>query len=272
MTEAAFTAKTFIQQQKPNFTPKLGLILGSGLSDVANSLEDATTIPYSDIPGFIQTTISGHAGVLSLGYLNGVATVCLQGRIHYYEGFKNEIVKTYIRTLKLLGIEILFLTNAAGSLHQDVPAGNLMMITDHINFQGHNPLIGLNDEAFGPRFFGMEEAYDLELRELLVSVAKDLEIHLAQGVYISALGPMFETPAEIRAFRLLGADAVGMSTVPEVIVARHCGLRVAAVSAITNLAAGMNKDALTHEDTLHHGQKAAKILQKLIFGFTQGLA
>ncbi len=271
MTEAAFNAKTFIQKQKPNFTPKLGLILGSGLSEIATSLEDATVIPYGDIPGFIQTTISGHAGVLTLGYLNGVPAVCLQGRIHYYEGFNNETVKTYIRTLKLLGAEILFLTNAAGSLHQDVPAGNLMMITDHINFQGHNPLIGPNDEAFGPRFFGMEEAYDLELRELLTTVAKNLELHLAQGIYAALLGPMFETPAEIRALRLLGVDAVGMSTVPEVIVARHCGLRVVAVSAITNLAAGMNKEALTHEDTLLHGQKAAKIMQKLIFGFTKGL-
>jgi xanthosine phosphorylase len=147
-----------------------------------------------------------------------------------------------------------------------------MMITDHLNFQGQNPLIGPNDEAFGPRFFGMEEAYDLELREKLASVAKDLEIHLAQGIYAAVLGPMFETPAEIRAFRLLGADAVGMSTAAEVIVARHCGLRVAAVSAITNLAAGMNKEALTHEDTLFQGQKAAKIMQKLIFGFTQELS
>lgn len=271
MTEAAFKAKTFIQKQKPNFTPKLGLILGSGLSEVASSLEDATVIPYADIPGFIPTTVSGHAGALSLGYLNGVPALCLQGRIHYYEGFNSEAVKTYIRTLKLLGVEILFLTNAAGSLHQDVPAGNLMMITDHIHFQGINPLIGPNDEAFGSRFFGMEEAYDPELRELLAAVAKNLEIHLAQGVYISVLGPMFETPAEIRAFRLLGADAVGMSTVPEVIVARHCGLRVVAVSAITNLAAGMNKDALSHEGTLLHGQEAAKIMQKLIFGFTREL-
>ena len=272
MTEAAFNAKTFIQKQKPNFTPKLGLILGSGLSEIAASLEDVTTISYGDIPGFIQTTISGHAGVLSLGYLNGVPTVCLQGRKHYYEGFNNEIIKTYIRTLKLLGVEILFLTNAAGSLHQDVPAGSLMMITDHINFQGQNPLIGSNDEAFGPRFFGMEDAYDPKLRDMLATVAKDLELHLAQGVYISALGPMFETPAEIRAFRLLGADAVGMSTVPEVIAARHCGLRVVAVSAITNLAAGMNKEALTHEDTLYQGAKAAKVMQKLIFGFTQELS
>ncbi len=272
MTETTLNAKTFIQKQKPNFTPRLGLILGSGLSEIAASLEDVTTIPYGDIPGFIQTTISGHAGILSLGYLNGVPTVCLQGRKHYYEGFNNEAVKTYIRTLKLLGVEILFLTNAAGSLHQDVPAGNLMMITDHINFQGQNPLIGPNDEAFGPRFFGMEGAYDPELRGILATVAKDLDIHLAQGVYISALGPMFETPAEIRAFRLLGADAVGMSTVPEVIVARHCGLRVAVVSAITNLAAGMDKEALTHENTLHHGQEAAKIMLKLILGFTRKLA
>ncbi len=271
MTEAAFKAKTFIQQQKPNFTPKLGLILGSGLSEIANSLEDATTISYGDIPGFIQTTISGHAGVLSLGYLNGVPTVCLQGRKHYYEGFNDEAIKTYIRTLKLLGVDILFLTNAAGSLHQDVPAGSLMMITDHMNFQGHNPLIGPNDEAFGPRFFGMEEAYDVDLREILTSVAQDLSIHLTQGVYVSVLGPMFETPAEIRAFRSLGADAVGMSTVSEVIVARHCGLRIVAVSAITNLAAGMNNEALTHEDTLYHGQKAAIVLQKLIVGFTQEL-
>lgn len=272
MTEAAYKAKAFIQKQKPGFIPKLGLILGSGLSDVATSLDDVTTISYADIPGFIQPTIQGHAGVLSLGYLQGVPVVCLQGRIHYYEGFNNEAVKTYIRTLKLLGAEILFLTNAAGSLHQDVPAGNLMMITDHIHFQGQNPLIGPNDEAFGPRFFSMEEAYDLALRDVLATVAKDLEIHLAQGVYISTLGPMFETPAEIRAFRLLGADAVGMSTVPEVIVARHCGLRVVAVSAITNLAAGMSSEILSHEHTLLYGKKAAKTMKELIVGFTKELS
>lgn len=271
MTEAALKATAFIQQQKPKFKPKLGLILGSGLGDIANSLKNATVLPYSEIPGFTQSTVVGHNSALSLGELNGVPMVCLQGRIHYYEGFNGDAIKTYIRTLKLLGADILFITNAAGSLHQDIPAGSLMMITDHINFQAHNPLIGPNDADFGPRFFGMEDAYDPELRLLLESVAKDSDLHLAQGVYASVLGPMFETPAEIRALRLLGADAVGMSTVPEVIVARHCGLRVITVSAITNLAAGMSKESLTHEGTLHHGQKIAHDMQKLILGFVKAI-
>ena len=272
MTKTALAAKEFIEKQKPGFKPKVGLILGSGLRKIADSLQDATVISYNDIPGFTQTTVSGHSGALSLGYLHNVPIVCYQGRLHYYEGFNHEAIKTYIRTLKLLGAETLLLTNASGSLHQDVLPGSLMMITDHINFQGHNALIGPNEEEFGPRFFGMEDAYDPKLRELLEVAAKKLKISLAQGVYASVLGPMFETPAEIRALRILGADAIGMSTVPEVLVARHCSLRVAAVAAITNLAAGMTKETLTHEGTLYHGQKAADSMQQLIEGFIKELS
>ncbi len=273
MSSFAEIAKTYIQTQKPDFNPQLGLILGSGLREIADELTDATVIPYAKIPHFVQTSVSGHASALTLGYLKGVPTVCMQGRIHYYEGFKHgETIKTYIRTLKLLGIHTLLLTNAAGSLHQDVLPGDLFLINDHINFQGHNPLIGPNDEEFGPRFFGMEEAYDLDLREQLLAAAQKSQLPLAQGVYAAVLGPNFETPAEIRALRLLGADAVGMSTVPEVIVAKHCGLKVAAISAITNLAAGMNHEALTHEGTLLHGQKAAKTMTQLIFNFMEGFS
>ena len=271
MTEAALKATAFIQKARPYFQPKLGLILGSGLNEIGKRLTDATILPYQEIPGFTQSTVQGHANALSLGELNGVPIVCLQGRVHYYEGFNSEAIKTYIRTLKLLGAESLLLTNAAGSLHQDIPAGSLMMITDHINFQGHNPLIGPNEEDFGPRFFGMEDAYDPALRNLLEVASKKVTVHLAQGVYASVLGPMFETPAEIRALRLLGADAVGMSTVPEVIVARHCGLRVAAVSAITNLGAGMSQEILSHEGTLYHAQQIAQDMEKLISAFVETL-
>jgi xanthosine phosphorylase len=256
-------------QGKANFTPRIGIVLGSGLGGLAEHISDPTFIPYQNLPGFPISTVPGHSGQLVLGYLEGVPVACLQGRAHYYEGATNEKIKTLIRTLKVIGCDILLGTNASGSLRPEVGAGNLMIVADHINFQGNNPLIGINDDEFGGRFVSMENAYDSALRTQLHAVAKQLNIPITEGVYLSVLGPMYETPAEIRAFRILGADAVGMSTASEVIVARHCGLRVAVVAAITNLAAGLSDEEITHEGTLHYAGKAADHMIQLVKGFVR---
>lgn len=262
----------FIQHQKPDFTPKVGLVLGSGLGSLADDIQSPTAISYSDIPGFPQSTVHGHKGRMILGMLGGVPVVCMQGRIHGYEGANSSTFKIFIRTLKLLGTEILIPTNASGSLREDIVAGELSLISDHINFQHHVPLIGPNDDMFGPRFFAMTNAYDSKLRELFREVALKLQIRLPEGVYAGVMGPCFETPAEIRAFRILGADLVGMSTVPEVIIARHCGLRVAAIASVTNLAAGLDNNIITHDETLHYGQICAKNLSRLIKGVLESLS
>lgn len=260
-----------IQARTPNFKPKIGLILGSGLGSLADQIENAVAIPYSELPGFPVSTVAGHAGRLVLGTLGGVPVACCQGRVHGYEGTSAESFKIFIRTLKLIGCETLFITNASGSLQSDVGPGELMQITDHINLNPGNPLVGPNDEEFGPKFFPMDDAYDPLLQKRFQDVAEQLDIKLAKGVYVGVMGPCFETPAEIRAFRTLGGDCVGMSTVSEVLVARHCGLRVAAVAAITNFAAGMSDELITHEGTLHHGKIAASNLAKLIIATLESL-
>jgi xanthosine phosphorylase len=247
--------------------PRLGIILGSGLGAVADALEDAVTIPYTDLPDFPQPSVYGHAGTLALGTLSGLPVACLQGRAHVYEGGDPGAMRGPVRALKEAGAEALFVTNAAGSLHPEVGPGSLMAISDHINMLGVNPLTGPNDDAVGPRFPSLYDAYDPELRAVLHAAAEDLDIALAEGVYLATAGPSFETPAEIRAFRTLGADAVGMSTVPEVILARHSGMRVAAVSAITNLAEGMGGEPLSHEQTLRYANQAAGYLTRLIIEF-----
>jgi len=267
----AHKAAEFIQQQKPNFKPKVGIVLGSGLGALAELIQDKTVIPYEDLPGFPVSTISGHAGKLVLGYLNKVPVVCLQGRVHPYEGTSGEKIKTLIRTFKTLGCEIYLATNAAGSLRVEVAPGELVAITDHINFQPGNPLVGLNDDDFGSRFVSLDEAYDPILRKNLHKAAEKLNIDLHEGVYLATLGPVFETPAEIRAFRVLGADVVGMSTVPEVIVARHCDMRVVVISAITNLAAGMSTEILSHEGTLHYANLVSDKMCKLVSEFMEHL-
>lgn len=261
----------YIQKQKPNFTPRVGMILGSGLGSVGNEIKDSVKLPFSSIPGFPQSSVAGHKGQLILGTLGSTAVACMQGRIHGYEGTEGTAYKLFIRTLKLLGCEILFVTNAAGSLHEKVGPGELMLISDHINMNHRNPLIGPNNDEFGDRFHAMTDAYDSILRKRIHNIAKKIHIPLTEGVYISVTGPSFETPAEIRAYRVLGADAVGMSTVPEVIIARHCGLRVAAISSITNLAAGMADETLSHEGTLHYGQIAAKNLSRLLIETLESL-
>ena len=247
--------------------PKLGIILGSGLGAVADAVEDAEVIPYTELPGFPEPSVHGHAGSLTLGTLSGLPVACMQGRRHVYEGGDPGAMRGPVRALKAAGAEALFVTNAAGSLNADVGPGSLMAISDHINMLGVNPLTGPNDDAIGPRFPSLRDAYDPELRRTLHETAGELGIALAEGVYLATSGPSFETPAEIRAFRTLGADAVGMSTVPEVILARHAGVRVVAVSAITNLAEGMGGEQLSHEQTLRYANQAAGDLTRLIIEF-----
>ena len=248
-------------------SPRVGIVLGSGLGAVADAVGDANVIPYDELPGFPRPTVAGHAGQAVLGDLAGVTVAVLQGRQHLYEGGDPEPIRTPIRALRAAGADTLILTNAAGSLRPELGPGSLMAISDHINLTGHNPLTGPNDDAIGPRFPSLRDAYDPELRTALHATADELGIPLADGVYLAVSGPSFETPAEIRAFGTLGADAVGMSTVPEVILARHAGLRVAAVSAITNLAEGMGGEELSHEQTLRNAEVAARDLVRLVERF-----
>ncbi|MDA0184304.1 purine-nucleoside phosphorylase [Solirubrobacter phytolaccae] len=250
-------------------TPRVGIVLGSGLGAIAEALTDATHTPYAELEGFPRPSVAGHGGTLSQGLLGGLPVAIFQGRKHVYETGDAYGMRVPIRWLKEAGAETLFLTNAAGSLNADVGPGRLMAISDHINFLGVNPLTGPNDDAVGPRFPSLRDAYDPELRAKLHAAATGLDINLAEGVYLATAGPTFETPAEIRAFRTLGADAVGMSTVPEVILARHAGLRVAAVSAITNLAEGMGGEELSHEQTLRNAEVAARDLVRLVLKFAE---
>jgi inosine/guanosine/xanthosine phosphorylase family protein len=247
--------------------PNTALILGSGLGPFADKLTDALDIAYSGIPGFPVPTVKGHQGLLRIGKASDHPLACLQGRFHAYEGHPAQALAVPIRILKRLGVERLILTNAAGSIRADKPAGSLMVIEDHINFSGQNPLAGPNDESFGPRFFDMSHAYDAGLRNQLHAAAIETGAEVYSGVYVYALGPNFETPAEIRMFAKWGADAVGMSTVPETLAAVHCGMKVAALSVITNLAAGLSRDALTHHDTLAEAQKAHARVERLLLRF-----
>jgi len=245
-------AAEIITKRIANFKPKMAIVLGSGLGKVADEILNSVVIPYDELPCFNVSHVEGHRGQLRFGMLNNVPVVCLEGRTHPYEGGNAlEVVKNIIYTLKLIGCEILFTTNAVGSLNAEIGPGSLMLIKDHINFTFSNILIGRNDERFGDRFISMVNAYDNDLRNKVLNVAKQLGISISEGVYLATSGPSFETPAEIKAFKILGADTVGMSTVPEVIAARHCGIRVVSVSAITNLAAGLSRETLSpHDETL----------------------
>lgn len=249
------------------FKPYVGVILGSGLGAVADAVADPRVIGYEELPGFPRPTVEGHAGQVVQGTIAGVPVAVLQGRAHLYEGGPIDEIRAPVRWLKTAGAEILLQTNAAGSLVADVGPGRLMAITDHINLTGTNVLIGPNDDSFGPRFPSMGKAYDSELLQELRAAAGQQGIALAEGVYAGWSGPAFETAAEIRAIRILGGDAVGMSTVHETTVARHCGLRVAAISAITNLAEGMGDVPLSHEQTLADAARAAEDLVKLLPAF-----
>jgi xanthosine phosphorylase len=257
--------------ERAGSAPRVGVVLGSGLGAVADAVEGATVIPYEDLPGFPSPGVEGHAGRAVAGRIGGVPVVALQGRAHLYEGVPIAEILTPVRALKAAGAEIVVLTNAAGSLRADLGPGRLMLIEDHINFTGVNVLVGPNDETIGPRFPSLRDAYDPQLRGAVRKAAREIGIELTEGVYLAVSGPSFETPAEIRAFHTLGADAVGMSTVHETIAARHCGLRVAAISAISNLAEGMSEEPVSHEQTLRDAAKAAEALAPLITTFVGGL-
>jgi xanthosine phosphorylase len=249
--------------------PRVGVVLGSGLGAVAEAVEDPLVIGYEELPGFPRPSVEGHGGTVVAGHIGDVSVAVLQGRAHLYEGVDHDLVRTPIRALRAAGAEVLVLTNAAGSLRPELGPGRLMLISDHINMSGVNVLTGPNESDLGDRFTSLRDAYDPHLREGLRAAAEELGIELAEGVYLAVSGPSFETPAEIRAFRTLGADAVGMSTVHETIVARHCGLRVAAVSAITNFAEGMSDEPVSHEQTLRDAARAAADLAPLITRFVE---
>ncbi len=267
MNNHPFEAADIIRARKPGFEPRVAMILGSGLGVLAEQMEDAVTIGFDQLPGFPISTVHGHAGELILGTLSGVPVVCMKGRGHFYEGYGMGVMTSAVRTMKLLGCEMLFVTNAAGSLRTDVDAGSLVAITDHINWLPGTPMVGPNDDRFGPRFFSMANAYDSDIRDLVKATALEKNIKLHEGVFIAYPGPNFETAAEIRMMARLGADTVGMSVVPEVVSARHCGLKVTGVSVITNLAEGMSPFPLSHEQTLKYAAIGAKDLVTLILAF-----
>ncbi|RDI41269.1 purine-nucleoside phosphorylase [Falsibacillus pallidus] len=237
-------------QNKYTGTPAIGLILGSGLGVLADEIQNPVRIPYSEVPDFPVSTVAGHAGQLVFGQLNGKEVVAMQGRFHYYEGYEFNQVTFPVRVMKELGVETLIVTNAAGGVNESFEPGDLMIISDHINNMGGNPLIGPNDSRLGVRFPDLSEAYNRQLRTMAKEIAEKLGINVQEGVYVGNTGPMYETPAEIRMFRTLGGDAVGMSTVPEVIVARHAGMKVLGISCISNMAAGILDQPLTHDEVI----------------------
>jgi xanthosine phosphorylase len=256
-----------IRKKIGSLKPKIAIILGSGLGGLADNVKNPVIIPYKDLPGFPIPTVPGHAGQVIAGKLNGAEVIMLKGRQHFYETGDAYPLKTMIRTMKALGVETLFLSNAAGSLRPKMKVGELMVITDHINYTGFNPLVGPNDEDFGPRFVPLSGAWDPQLNKKLKAVAKKNKITLHQGVYIAFRGPSFETPAEIRMAQKMGADAVGMSSVPDCIIARHCGLKVVGCSCITNMGEGLSAEKLSHEHTLAGARRGAAVFEKLVMEF-----
>ena len=256
---------------------KTAIVLGSGLGAFADEIENAVKIPYETIPHFARSTVEGHAGQLVLGEIDGIPVAVQQGRFHYYEGYEMEQVTFPMRAFGLMGIKNVVLTNAAGSTSTEMTPGSLMLISDHLNMMGVNPLRGRNDERFGPRFPDMTEVYAKDFQEIVVGeadeIAKErfekgrdeaLTDFLHRGVYCALSGPTYETPAEVRLYRLLGADAVGMSTVPEAVVARHQGMKVLGISCITNFAAGMTDEAINHEEVMETGARVAEVFQELL--------
>lgn len=247
-----------------NEEARVALVLGSGLGAFADELEDAESVPYTEIPGFARSTVEGHAGRLVLGKIEGVPVAAMQGRFHFYEGYDFPEVTFPIRVLGVLGVKSLVLTNAAGGLNNAFSQGSLIVISDHLNLMGANPLRGANDERFGPRFPDMTEVYDHEYQEMAVREARGIGLELRRGVYAGLTGPSYETPAEIRMLRLLGADAVGMSTVPEAIVARHMGIKVLGLSCITNMAAGVLDTLINHAEVIETGERVRETFAQLL--------
>ncbi len=258
-----FKAAQFIKE-RIDITPEIGIILGSGLGSLAEKIENPVFVDYKDIPSFPVSTAPGHRGRFVFGVLSGKKVVCMQGRFHYYEGYTTDQIIMPIRVMKLLGVKTLILTNAAGGINLDFNVGDIMAITDHINLTGTNPLIGKNDERFGERFTDMSYTYTPSLISLASETADELGIEIKKGVYLGLTGPSYETPAEIRAFRTLGADTVGMSTVFEIIAAAHCGMDILAFSLVTNMAAGVLDKKLTEEEVLEIGALKGEQMQKLI--------
>ncbi len=260
-------AAALIRARAGGLQPKIAVVLGSGLGAVADLMNEHARIPYTDLPGFSPVAVSGHEGTLVIGTVGGVPVFYLKGRTHIYEGVGADPIKATIRTLKKLGVETLVLTNACGGLHEDLQPGSIMLINDHINRMGTNPLVGPNDDEWGPRFPSQEDAWNPGLRQLMLMGAQDNQVRLTEGVYSAHLGPTFETPAEVRAARIMGADAVGMSTVPENIIARHCGMECVGLAVIVNRAAGMGFEKPSHEQTLIGARMAEADMAKIIKSF-----
>lgn len=251
-------------KDKIDFEPKIGIVLGSGLGDYCESMEKKATLDYHDIEGFPVSTVVGHAGRFIFGYVDGVPVVAMQGRVHYYEGYSISDVVLPIRLMKLMGVEVLMLTNAAGGVNYDFKAGDLMLINDQISDFVPSPLIGSNIEQLGVRFPDMSEIYNESLRNIIKNSADKLSIPLKEGVYIQLSGPAYESPAEVKMCRILGADAVGMSTACEAVAANHCGMKICGISCIANLACGMTKQPLSHEEVQKAADKAAPLFKELV--------
>lgn len=256
-------AAAYIKSQT-NHNPTVGIVLGSGLGELAEQIENPCILPYGDIPNFSHSTAPGHKGRLVIGNLAGKVVCCMQGRLHYYEGHTMQDITFPIRVMRMLGIETIILTNSSGGIDPSFQVGDLMMITDHINLLGYNPLIGKNDSSFGPRFNDMTYCYTPEIQEKIRQAAKKTGCDLKEGVYLASTGPSFETPAEIKMFRMIGANAVGMSTVPEAIVACNGGMKIGAISCITNMAAGMNDQPLSEEEVFDTTSKTGGKFRALI--------
>jgi len=251
-------------KKQVEFSPKVALVLGSGLGDYANDIKVVAKLPYEEIEGFPVSTVPGHKGQFIFGYVNDVPVVCMQGRVHYYEGYDISDVVLPTRLMYLMGAKILFLTNASGGINKSFKAGDFMMLEDHVSIFAPNPLVGPNIDELGTRFPDMTSVYDKELQDIIATSAKELGIGLRKGVYAQLTGPSFESPAEIMLLSKLGVDAVGMSTVVEAIAANHCGMRICAISCVCNLAAGMSENPLTHEEVQEAANAAAPLFKKLV--------
>ncbi len=256
-------------REKVDFVPKVAIVLGSGLGDYAENIKVEAELSYSDIDGFPVSTVPGHAGKFIFGYVDEVPVVCMKGRVHYYEGYAMSDVVLPIRLMKMMGAEILFLSNAAGGVNTEFNPGDLMLIKDHIALFTPNPLLGANVDELGTRFPDMSNVYDKDLQQIIRDTAKENGITIQEGVYTYLTGPSYESPADIRALRVLGTDAVGMSTVPEAIAANHCGLKICGISCITNMAAGVLDQPLNHAEVQETADKSAKFFQKLVTEFVK---
>lgn len=257
--------------KKNTHSPEIGLILGSGLGSLVNLIENAEFFPYEELPNFPISTVEGHAGRLVIGTLKGKTVVAMEGRFHFYEGYNMEEVTFPIRVMKLLGVKTIIVTNAAGAVNTGFNSGDLMIIKDHINLSGTNPLIGKNLDSFGTRFPDMSNAYDKDLRKIVQNIATSLKLDIKQGIYAMMTGPTYETPAEIRMVRSIGADAVGMSTVPEVIVANHCNIKVIGISCLTNMAAGILDEPLNHAEVIETSNRVKNDFIKLMSSLIEAL-